>query len=458
MICGVGDEGSAGYTFSERHLQCIWCDERLRPGQLRTTDGEELLVEYPGRWNLEAGPDFLGAAVYLGPQRRRVVGDVEIHIRPDDWCRHNHGSDKRYSSVKFHVTYYPGPVSAGVPSLIHVALKDYLSPFFSFGVVDLSAYPYAWPIGKCAAIFKRWSLEQQRAFLKTAGWARVCRRAEVLASQVAENGLEQTFYEEFLAALGYKHNKWPCRLLARQLPLDVLRREASGDYEVAYALLLGVGGLMPSAITPVVTTDGREMIRRWWDIWWRKKCQYESTALHLSDWRFAGVRPTNNPLRRLMGAAAFFIRHGDFLIGLARGRGFESLVHELRSAISALPGNFWDNHLSLSARALAKKVAIIGPGLVDLVVLNLLVPLCLGGRQRSGCWEDLGVVVRGEPENAVMRQTVALLFGEHQGVQKYPDALCRQGLLQIFHDYCLKSRSNCSVCPLPGMIFGLKDV
>lgn len=47
--------------FSERHLHCVWFDDRLRPSPLRTARGEELRILSPGRWNLESGPDFLDA-------------------------------------------------------------------------------------------------------------------------------------------------------------------------------------------------------------------------------------------------------------------------------------------------------------------------------------------------------------------------------------------------------------
>ena len=43
---------------SERLVQAIWYDGALRPAGLRAADGAPVRVVYPGRWNLEAGPDF----------------------------------------------------------------------------------------------------------------------------------------------------------------------------------------------------------------------------------------------------------------------------------------------------------------------------------------------------------------------------------------------------------------
>jgi hypothetical protein len=120
------------------HLGGVWFDPALRPPALKTERGEEVVVEDPGLWNLEAGPDFLGAALRIGPGRRRITGDVEIHIHPSDWAAHRHRTDPRYAGVRVHVTYYPGRAAAGsLPAgALQLALKDALAanPMFSAGL------------------------------------------------------------------------------------------------------------------------------------------------------------------------------------------------------------------------------------------------------------------------------------------------------------------------------------
>ena len=107
--CGICEPPTPPLTpFTERHLQCVWADDRLRPPNLATAAGERIEVEHPGEWNTGPGPDFLKAALRVGPDMRRITGDVEIHIRPADWQRHRHAEDPRYRRVCAHVTYYPG--------------------------------------------------------------------------------------------------------------------------------------------------------------------------------------------------------------------------------------------------------------------------------------------------------------------------------------------------------------
>ena len=117
--CACAREAAAEYRsggrWTERHLQCVWYNASLRPDALATDDGEPVEVESCGRWNLEAGPDFLDAVLLVGTERRRLVGDVEVHIRPSGWTQHRHNADPRYANVIAHVTYFPGPRAADLP-------------------------------------------------------------------------------------------------------------------------------------------------------------------------------------------------------------------------------------------------------------------------------------------------------------------------------------------------------
>ena len=88
---------------SERHLHCLWQDDRLRPGGLVTADGEPVRVLHPGRWNAGPGPDFTGTVIEAGSPARRLECDTEIHIDPAGWRQHGHLADPRYARVRLHV-------------------------------------------------------------------------------------------------------------------------------------------------------------------------------------------------------------------------------------------------------------------------------------------------------------------------------------------------------------------
>lgn len=445
--------------FSERHLQCVWSDDELRPTALLTARGERVEVESPGVWNLEAGPDFLGAVLYLGPERRRVTGDVEIHIHPTDWQAHGHGDDPRYERVRFHVTFFPGTVAAALPAgVTELPLRDALAanPRFAFEGLDLSAYPHGArsPSPPCGAALQGWSPDDREALLAAAGEERLRRRAERLARASAERGAEQVVYEEVLAALGYKHNQAACRKLAEVLPLATLRAEAGGEADLAFALLAGAAGLLPQQLPAKLDDEARAAARRWWDAWWKRREKFGENALTAAHWRLAGIRPLNQPLRRLAAAAALFTAPRSLAeewTSLAEKQPAACLA-QARQHLLAAQHPFWDYRLTLTGKRAAKPAALIGAARADAILINDFVPF-LAARGCGAPFERaLLAQLPVEQDNAVLRETAFALFGRDAPNSLLRDGLRRQGLLQIFHDYCLNDRSRCATCPLPALL------
>ncbi|MBR6023159.1 MAG: DUF2851 family protein, partial [Kiritimatiellae bacterium] len=143
--CAVREGAGGGVPpgLKERHLQCLWADDRWRPAGLKDSRGRPVEVVHPGEWNTGAGPDFLNALVKVGDET--LHGDVEVHIRAQDWTRHGHGGDPRYGQVRVHVTYETGTLPDGAlpAGCAQVALKPALDAAedFSFDNMDPTAYP-----------------------------------------------------------------------------------------------------------------------------------------------------------------------------------------------------------------------------------------------------------------------------------------------------------------------------
>ena len=158
------------FPYSERHLQCLWADPRYRPDSLQTTDGESVEVEHPGDWNLEAGPDFHHVVLLVGKEKRRICGDLEIHIHANAWHQHGHADDPRYENVRFHVVFFQGQE---IPGLLQIPLQESLAaePHFSFESIDPAAYPYSIPFGDFP--LKSLHPDQKTALLESAGEERL---------------------------------------------------------------------------------------------------------------------------------------------------------------------------------------------------------------------------------------------------------------------------------------------
>jgi len=420
-----------------------------------------LEVEDPGTWNLEAGPDFLGAAVRVGPGRRRLCGDVEIHIRPQGWRDHGHHADPRYHGVRVHITYFPGlvPESELPPGTLQVSLLDPLrrNPRFSFQAVDTSAYPYAVRarIPPCARILQHWNRDWRRALLAAAGEERVRRKGLRLCDHIDERGSAQAIYEEIMAALGYKHNKGSARRLAEELPLHEIRERAEGRPDRAYALLMGLSGLLPPEPAAHWTPAACRFLRRCWGEWWRHRDTLVSRAASIPAWRLSGLRPANHPNRRLMAAAVLFTRSPHLELQWEQAAAGPDPARALDAAANALAGTthpFWSHHAGWGSVPSPTPQALLGQERIRGILANVFIPY-LAARAATPL-ERVAAAVPAAETNRVIRTTAQLLFGPDHSPSLYREGIHRQGLQQIFEEYCLIDRSRCASCPLPAALAG----
>lgn len=445
------------FPWSERHLRCVWMDPAYRPAPLTTHDGQTVTVENPGRWNLEAGPDFLDAILKLEPGERRIRGDVELHIRPADWRNHGHVDDPRYRRVIAHVTYFEGIVpSSELPvGAIQIALQNALKriPSFSFDGLDVLAYPYARVESRppCAEVLAMWDPDNMGALLDAAGMDRIRHKTECMALAIRDRGPEQALYEEILRALGYKNNRAACRTLAARIPLEALRNGAGNDVLCAYSLLCGVAGLMPDRSRPNWDMETRHFVRNLWDIWWKQQSAWETQILSRELWTLHNLRPQNHPLRRLMAAAALFCGPSPLMKELkaATGEGNPAagLIIDLLTATGL--NSHWAWHHSLSSPRLAKPLALIGPGRAAALLNNVIAPWMAAMYPDEPSTPALLHNLPPEDDNRFIRHTAHALFGHDHNPALYRSGLRQQGLLQIFHDFCLNSREGCGACGLP---------
>lgn len=432
LICPDGVQESSGryFPYTERHLQALWYDDSLRPPSLKTSRGEPVAVENPGRWNLEAGPDFRDAVLLIGREQRRVAGDAEIHIVSNDWKNHGHHSDPRYGNVRFHITWFGEPVNETLfpPGTVHISLYDICS--VDLESIDVSAYPYNEPRARQGFPSLGNNPDEIFQTLENAGMERMRQKTQRMAWLMAERGGAQALYEESAAALGYKNNKAPFRRLAQALPLNALS-EYDDDWETMYAVLLGLSGLLPKQPGAKWSEESKAYFRSLWDCWWREGHKWEEVPrMGRADWNLSGLRPLNHPVRRLC-ALAQWAACGSFSKEAARS---ERLALPTGSELEggAAPC-FWTEHIGWSGTP--KKAELVGSGRLQAMELNVFVPYRLAGGDASAL-DHLHV----EPMNSVIKETAYMLFGPDHSPKLYRSALTRQGLIQIFNDFILTGR------------------
>jgi len=445
---------------TERHLKCVWFAPEFRPAELRAEGGETVIIENPGRWNLEKGPDFLNAALLVGAEHRRITGDIEVHVHPADWQRHAHASDPAYAHVIAHVTFFPGRLPAGVlpPAALQIALKERLlgNPLFSFESIDVTAYPFAARKANtpCSRIISRWNPDVISGLLCAAGKYRLEIKAERLANAAAQKGKDQVLYEEIMSALGYKHNRLPFRQLAERVPVEALREDSGLNPAAAYALLAGVAGLLPAVTETRWDDETRRFVRQLWNYWWKFQEKWSDQIMPAKSWSLSSVRPQNHPRRRLMAAAVLFTGKKTLTETMAdlKTDSAEQWIEQILAVLQKPGDNYWRRRLALGRKPSATDIALIGRQRAAAIVSNVVIPLQIGLRRTKLPADNLLKCLPLEEDNALIRQSAFNLLGPDHNPALYRHGLSQQGLIQIFHDFCLSDRSNCAECGLVKMI------
>lgn len=388
-----------------------------------------------------------------------MTGDVEVHIFPADWRHHGHGGDPRYHNVCLHLTYFEGSIPEDeLPSgALQVAMRPLLATdaAFSFEHVDVTSYPYAGraDLPPCRSVLANWPVDMKVRLLEAAGHERLARKARKFSDAIVERGLDQVLYEAMMSALGYHKNRQPFYELAVRFPVDRLRELAEGDPFRSYAILAGLSGLLPAEINESWDDETRQFVRHVWEIWWKERGRLPA-AMNRSDWNLGGIRPLNHPLRRLMSAAHLFVCHADgmaILSNWAKGE-TDQLIARMERDIEPDIGHYWTHRAGLGGIKSRHPTALTGRDRIETMALNVVLPLLAAVTFDEKIVGKLLNQVPQEPLNSLTKQVVHYLFGPDCPSSLISTANRRQGLLQIFHDYCLHDRSQCSLCPLPGYL------
>ncbi len=357
----------SGALLPEHLLARLW---RAKEGRsLRTVDGRRVKVLYAGRPAPGHGPDFQDAVVHMDGER--ASGNVELHRKPSDWHAHGHDADPAYDDVMLHIVAQADETGPDLPlvELSRPGTREALEP----------------PLMSALA---RTSSEDLRQMLVRSGIARFRERVQAASGGVQENGAEQALHEAVFDALGYAENRAPFRWLARVVSAVELRRlaESSPPDERAAAIgrtLLGVSGLDNESPGD---HDGRPA------------------------WKTAGVRPVNDPRRRIRGAAVLLTRVADegLLAACERAAAEDRAALERLFVVDGPSG------------------ALIGAGRAREIVVNAVLPL-LAAVGVAGA-DDVFMRYPPLPENSLTREARRLT-----GAQGMRLSACEQlGLLRLY--------------------------
>lgn len=438
----------------ESVLQAIWLHQRVRRDQLATLDGRPVRVLHPGFGNSGGGPDFRDAVLQIG-DAPPATGDVEVDLRTNGWRAHGHDRNPAFSHVILHVVWESSPTATQLPTL---ALKPMLDAPLAELIsqlehVSIRTLPESL-VGKCSGPLRELPSDALLELLHEAAQVRLHAKAAQFRARAQQVGWEQSLWEGFFRALGYRHNVWPMQHLAEQR--ERWQRGATSPLQLQ-ARLFGLSGLLPAELSR--TQSGNDdYLRRIWDGWWREADAFSDCAAPRQLWRLGGLRPANHPQRRL-ALAAHWLQRGTLIeqieqwgVTPVRER---ALLDSLTRILQPPPDDFWSWHWTFRSVRLAKPQPLLGEARVTDLAVNAILPWLWTRAEQGG--------------NAALRREIETRYeawpaGEDNAVLKlarqrlrgrapFPKtAAAQQGLLQIVADFCRHSDATCAQCSFPDLV------
>lgn len=344
----------------EDFLHHVWKYQLFDFQDLVSVQGHSIQLKTPGWHNYDAGPDFLNARVEI--DGLQWSGNVEIHLRTNDWYKHKHHHDAAYQNVILHVVFEHTEMEPDDPllNIPILCLKDRINENLYHQYLSFLNANHQIP---CHSMIQKIDRIHLEMWLERLMIEKLEMKTQTIVHRLEQNqnDWEATFYEFLAQNFGFKINGAAFELLAKSLPYKILLKHRDSLFQTE-ALLFGQAGMLDEDFED----EYPQKLQKEYHFLQKK---YQLTPIQSHVWNFLRLRPSNFPSIRI-AQLAWLICHKNALFSCSIDA---ETIDELRDLFSANTSPYWDNHyLFDKASRFAKKQ--IGNTSIDLLIINTVIP------------------------------------------------------------------------------------
>ncbi|MDP1622434.1 MAG: DUF2851 family protein [Bacteroidales bacterium] len=408
---------------NESFLSYLWKYRHINQ-DVRTESGDCLTILHPGDKNTDSGPDFFNARIRIGTTT--WAGNIEIHVKASDWYKHGHHNDPAYDHTILHVVYEADrPVFHQNREPIQTLVIRDKFPAAIYDRYQLLMQNHQWipcqnqlnPSEDYG--FGMWSpaIAVERLENKTSNIRQLLTNCH--------DDWEEAFYRHLARSFGFKINSLPFELLAKSLPVKIVRQYCGNVFQME-ALLFGQAGMLDRNFSD---SYPRGLSKEYTFL--REK--YSLSPVSVSIWKFLRLRPSNFPTIRISQLAGFLCKTQARFFALFEGGSLQGAEDTLKITAS----DYWNTHYVFDKEAIGKQKTM-GDTCVKLLIINGMAPFLffygLEKGQPDLCEKVLNYLEQtgGESNHLVERWKKA----------GFPvdNAMQTQALLHLKQYYCDKKR------------------
>ncbi|MFN8277307.1 MAG: DUF2851 family protein [Chitinophagales bacterium] len=415
---------------TEHLLHYIWQYQLFSKSDLLTKSGKRFTVLHPGFYNTQSGADFFHARLQF--EDAVLAGNVELHIRQNDWEKHQHQRDAAYNNTILHVVYEAAETNSPLQNGYTVEtleLKDRLDDHMLWRYEQLMAQQQKMP---CEKQFPDYAdSERFTLFLERLNIERLEQKVRHLQQMLQQSKFhwDEVAYKLIATYLGAPVNKEPMLQLTLAAPL-LLVAKCCEEKQRLEALLFGQAGLLEGNWEEDYPKQLRDEYRY-------LKRLHHLDSMDGSCWKFMRMRPASFPVLRIAELAALLYRNAFFFTDILESDSREKILQLFQVSLHG----YWQHHARFG-QPLARPLTQLGSATRDSLLINAVAPLLFvyGKRydEERKCELALDLLRHTPPENnSVIRHF------KQMGV-RISSAQNSQALLQLQQHYCDKKR--CLYC------------
>ena len=411
----------------EDFIHYVWNYKKFDFSNLKTTQGENLVIVNSGQYLQKAGPDFFNAQIIL--ENQKWAGNIEIHLKSSDWYLHHHEKDDNYNNVILHVVWdHDTPIFRKDNSEIPVLeIKNYVSKEELNNYLSLTTQK-SWIFceNQIAEIdefvFSNW---QERLF-----YERLERKVQPVNQllEETENDWESLLFCMLGKNFGLNTNGESFLKMAKSITFSLIRKEA---LEVMYleALFFGQADMIPVDVEDNYPKE----LKSWYDY---IALKYKLSKPAIEAIQFFKHRPDNFPTIRLSQLAMLYHLHRNLFSKIIEANSIE----EIYKIFNLSASDYWKTHYNFD-KSSPKKEKSLSKSFIDLVIINTIIPIRFAyananGKEISETLTDLLSNIPSEKNSIIEKFTT---FGI-----KSKNAFQSQSLLELKNEYC--NHKKCLQC------------
>lgn len=415
---------------TEDLLQFVWENLLFDQRNLQTTNLETIEILQSGRIQHGQGPDINSALIRIAGQS--WAGTVEVHFRSSEWYGHGHHTDEAYENVVLHVVWendVPTRTISGrnVPTF---ELQNRISSD-SLKQYDLLMKDRGWV--PCANQLTYVDPNLIAIWLEKLLVQRLERKTDLVLKELEQAGNDESevFFRSLSKAFGSKENDEPFAMLARSIPLRLLRKYRDDGIRLE-ALMFGQAGMLQVNFVDAYPSK----LQHEYEI---LKSAHGLKPIPMAAWKFGRLRPSNFPTVRIALLASLIIACDGDLNRLLS----VNTVKQMHELLDVSASREWNDRYTLDERSVPR-VKKLGKAFANGIIVNAVVPFIFaqGQYHRDSDRSQLVMDLMGQMQSADDR---VVRGWRELGVAS--ETMGRsQALLELKNEYC--SAKNCLNCAI----------